>query len=725
MSGWSFGASWLTVVIGVMVIAATGWLGIAQWRRQRGGALLLGLEAVRFVTVVLIVVTLWRPEKVRPAAPNERPVVAVLADASRSMTTRDVVSEGGVLSRLEWVAQQRAAKVWEALSNRYELVMEEFSPVSTNENEGTDINGALEAVLGRERNLRAVVLLSDGDWNTGQSPVAAATKLQMAQVPVFAVGVGSREYLPDVVLENVAAPAYALLGEQVLVGFKVRSFLPRELKTRVTLRDERGAEVGKDITVPALGQVQDAVVWTPMREGGATVRVSLPVESEELRSDNNEQAAQVAIRKETLHVLVIDSLPRWEYRYLRNALQRDPGVEVKTLLFHPGMKVGGGRDYLDQFPATREELSKFDVVFIGDVGIGQNELTKENCLELQGLVEQQGSGLVFLPGSRGRVATLADTALGGMMPVELDEAQSRGVGASAPARLALTARGQGHLLTMLAANEQENASVWRQLPGFYWHAAVKKARSGAEVLAVHEGVRNEWGRMPLLVTRPQGNGKVLFMGTDGAWRWRRGVEDVYHYRFWGQVVRWMSYQRHLAHDQGIRVFYNPDNPQRGERVTLHATVFEASGLPLRAGRVTAEMTAPGGKVERVELAAVGGGWGVFEGTFVPEEKGQFRVRVRSEATNRQIETALDVRGEVREHVGRPAPVEVLREIAAITRGQFGAIGDLAEFVERITQLPERAPVEQRLRLWCHPLWGGGLVFLLAAYWVGRKWVGLI
>ena len=54
----------------------------------------------------------------------------------------------------------------------------------------------------------------------------------------------------------------------------------------------------------------------------------------------------------------------------RNALSRDPGVEVACLLFHPGLsKVGGGnKDYIKQFPAGLEELSKFDVVFLGDVG---------------------------------------------------------------------------------------------------------------------------------------------------------------------------------------------------------------------------------------------------------------------------------------------------------------------------------------------------------------------
>ena len=40
---------------------------------------------------------------------------------------------------------------------------------------------------------------------------------------------------------------------------------------------------------------------------------------------------------------MVESYPRWEYRYLRNAQSRDPGVEVSCLLFHPGLsKVGGG-----------------------------------------------------------------------------------------------------------------------------------------------------------------------------------------------------------------------------------------------------------------------------------------------------------------------------------------------------------------------------------------------
>ena len=57
------------------------------------------------------------------------------------------------------------------------------------------------------------------------------------------------------------------------------------------------------------------------------------------------------------------------------------------------------------------------------------------------------------------------------------------------------------------------------------------------------------------VTKTYGTGKVLFMGTDSAWRWREGVEDRYHYRFWGQVARWMAYQRTMAQGQSMRLFF--------------------------------------------------------------------------------------------------------------------------------------------------------------------------
>ena len=106
--------------------------------------------------------------------------------------------------------------------------------------------------------------------------------------------------------------------------------------------------------------------------------LDVPKHPDETQGDNNRLLAPIAIREEKLRVLVVESLPRWEYRYLRNALSRDPGVDVRCLLFHPGLsKVGGGnKDYIKQFPAGLDELSKFDVVFLGDIGVEGGSLAK-------------------------------------------------------------------------------------------------------------------------------------------------------------------------------------------------------------------------------------------------------------------------------------------------------------------------------------------------------------
>lgn len=706
----NFAFAWPVLLLTLAMVGAATGLARQTWRRNGGGRRLGALELLRWMMIVGGVFTLWRPEWICRTSIEKRPTLAVLLDRSRSMETRDVVGET-VLSRAEWVAAHTNA--WQALAARYRVSVTDFG--LTNSAAGTDLNAVLQEPLARHRNLGAVLLLSDGDWTAGESPVSAATRLRMAGVPVFAVTVGSDKFLPDLVVTHVGAPAYAIVGEQVFIPFTVQSHLPRDVRTTVTLTSGAGGLAAKEIVIPAQGEVQDAMLWQPAHEGAWKLALNVPPEPDEIRTDNNTQTFSITVRQEILKVLVIDSTPRWEYRYLRNAMMRDPGVQVSCVLLHPDLAPATGRDYLPAVPETKEALAPYDVVFLGDIGIGEKELSQEDAERLRGLVEQQGSGLVFLPGRRGRQATLTGSALEALLPVTLNPAQPEGVASATPSALALTQSGRGHLLTMLASSEEENAAVWRQLPGFYWHAAVEKTRPGGEVLAVHADRRNEWGRLPLLVTRPAGNGKVLFMGTDGAWRWRRGVEDVYHYRFWGQVVRWMSYQRHLAQSAGRRVFFNPDRPRRGTTVSVHATMLAPGG----EGNVTAEIVGPDGRAERVTLVGRAGGWGLSEGKFVAATTGTYQVKVR------ELPTELVVAGDDPEPIGRPARPDVLREVAQITAGASGNFDELDGFLRRLAALPSRAPVEQRIRLWCHPLWGATLVTLLAIYWIGRKAVGLV
>ena len=721
-TGWS-------AVLSTAVVLMTAALCYVAWRRSGYRRAVGVLELLRLALVVLAAVLFNQPEWIEEYRPEEKPTVAVLWDASRSMETRDVVdplqTSTSPRSRREAITELVQPQAWSSLADRMDVVIQPFAEPQPGH--GTDLNAPLLASLENYGTLRAVVLLSDGDWNEGAPPVQAATRLRLKGVPAYAMAVGSPVRLPDVELASLDPPTFGAAGKSVRVPFSIDSSLPRDHLATVILRTSDGQQLTKEVRILANGRTSDWIAWKPEAPGDYQLTVEVPLHNDELLKDNNRLSTPISIRNETLRVLVVESYPRWEYRYLRNALSRDPGVELSCLLFHPGLsKTGGGaKDYIRQFPDRLEELARYDVVFLGDVGVGDGQLTLEQCRLLKGLVERQASGLVFMPGWQGRHATLLESELNDLYPVVLDLTQPGGWGSRAPDHFALTEAGRRSLLTKLADSQDENAAVWESLPGFQWYAAIERAKSAGEVLCVHKDASNRFGHIPLLVTRTYGTGKVLFMGTDGAWRWREGVEDKYHYRFWGQVVRWMAYQRHMAQGETVRLYFSPDQPSMRNTMTLHANVMNAAGEPVQNDDVTAAITAPSGRRETVRFTSAGDEWGLFSAQFTPAEPGQYEVAVRGRKSQASLDTSFAVQGGAIERIGRPARPEVLEEIARVTQGRLVQPDELDAVLQSVAALPEPPPVVHRVRLWSNPVIGLALVALMGVFWAGRKMVGLM
>ena len=719
----------LTLSLITMMVA--GVCCFVSWSRS-GFVRSVGLlEFFRLLLIALVVFSLNQPEITEHVRPVERPVLVLMHDQSRSMETQDVLasvsvgSPAGPITRAEAAEPLVREDVWDPLKERLKVVIEPFSSDLAEPAAATDLNTALASVSDRHPELRVVVLLSDGDWNIGGSPSSSATDLRMKNIPVFSVGMGSEDRLPDIELASTSAPTFGLAGKAVRIPFRLSNRLPRDMAIVVSVHGTGGDVVEKTVHISGMGQLNDTIAWKPEKTGDYDLTLSVPVIPEETLTDNNEVSLPINIRNEALRVLVVESYPRWEYRYLRNALERDPGVEVNCLLFHPGLDgVGGGQGYLDEFPDERS-LFQYDVVFLGDVGVSAKQLTLNDCENIRQLVRGHAGGLVFLPGFRGHQDTLLTTKLNELYPVVPDATQSRGAGSEEPARFALTESGRRSLLTRLEADNERNEEVWRSLPGFQWHAATMRARIGTDVLVTHDSESTRFGRVPLIATRTSGTGKVLFMGTDGAWRWRRGVEDLYHYRFWGQVVRWMAYQRNMSQGEFMRLFYSPDRPDAENVLTLNTNVMKTTGEPLRDGTVAVQIRAPSGQTDSVRLAPAGDdSWGLFTGSFTPQEGGQYELVTTCVETGSRLETSISVRGQQRERVGQPARFDVLKEISEISRGRLTEVADFKELVQQLSLLPEPELTTRRFRIWSHPLWGGMLVLLLGGFWSARKLAGL-
>ena len=713
------------ILVAIATIGLFVWFFAQNVKSSTRKAPMVFVETLRLLLVIMILWTLFEPELVKTEEQKEKPELKIVYDVSGSMKTKDVLSDAKVITREDQVKGILDSAVYEELSERFDVTMNSFAGKNNNSS-STDISLSLTSTLDNSSKLRSVILISDGSWNEGANPLDAAIKYRSKGVPVFTLSTGRDKYLPDLLIEKVDAPTFGLVNEKILIPFSLRNYLGRDLSVTVTLNNSRLVQLKKTLRIPSGQLITDSIVWQPKFEGKYDFEISIPEYDEEVDKNNNRKSFSINIRQEQLKVLVIDTLPRWEYRYLRNALMRDPGVTVHTLLMHQiDMKQGDDQGYLPSFPESREDLSSYDVIFLGDIGTRQKQLKKEHFAMIRALVEKQGSGVVFMPGNGGNHLSMLDTEIADLIPVIYDDKSPYGKAFQVESKLMLTTEGRDHLLTLLSDTPSSNIALWKQLPGFYWNTAVKKAKVGSNVLAVHSSLRNEWGRVPLLVTRPYGNGNTLFLGTDSAWRWRKGVEDKYHYRFWGQVVRWMANKRHMSYSKQVRLFYNPSRITIGDQVSLQATILDKAGFPKTDATIFCRIKGPDESEHQFELKEEPGDWGLYKGDFEAEESGTYELSISSKDKTVSFDTTLLVSGEVVEKVGTPANFDTLKDIARISNGEFHDISKMKEVVSLIEQLPEDKPRELRFRIWNQWWWGSIIILLAGCYWVTRKKLGLV
>ena len=721
---WRLSWDWADLLLSLLVLGLSVFLSWKTWVRSGRKNPVLALEIFRFLVVFLILATLLNPEQVEKEEKENEPEIVCLLDVSGSMSTLDARdSNGSIESRIDWARKALGAEWKKTLEQNSTVTTTTFS--SESGPQGTDLSRALSEALENSDNLKAVLFLSDGDSNTGPSVLSLAGKCRSANVPVYGIQIGAPKPLPDLSLEEAFAPSFALQNEKITVNYRItNTFEQRQRSTLKLFANERLVSQ-KPILISASDEVAGSMVWLPPSEGIYELKITVEEVPGESLPGNNERTLATRVENKVIKALIVDSFPRWEYRFLRNALDRDPGIDMKCVLFHPGMSPGLGKDYLPEFPKNKDGLASFDVVFLGDVGMGENELSESQCENLDELIRLQASGLVFLPGRRGRQLTFADSPISDLLPVVYDPEKPTGLGTSNPSSLELTARGKDHWLTNLRGAGEPDRQFWERLPGFHWSAIVSKSRPGSEVLAVHSNFRNDWGRMPTLAIRYAGAGKTLFLGSDGAWRWRRGVEDKYHYRFWSQVVRWMAHGRYLAEKEGIRVIPDPERPKSGEKVFVRCIVLDKAGFPLEDGEVEGVVLHPNGQRENLRFARDEEGPGVYLASFKAREPGTLGMKVNTLPTERELSLDLTVERPTKEKLGQPVVSRDLLHLAQLTGGEFTDYLNYEKVTRSLSFLPDPQPLIRIHRLRTDTAWGLFLFGLLAIYWTGRKLVGMI
>ncbi len=597
----------------------------------------------------------------------------------------------------------------------------------------TNLSDGLQArVGGRVEESMAAVLLSDGQHNAGGSPLAAAKVLGNRQVPVHAVGLGSPSLPNDLAVLEVKAPLSVFHKDRVRGELVLKDDMPAgrpftvriESGGRVVWERELATERSRIRRIPFDFPVQElvgtagsgAAPGVEVLHRPLSFQASVSLVEGEREARNNDASFDLHAIMQRRKVLILDGRPRWETRYLRNLFERDEQWEVNAVLADRGTEgwirgPGPGR-----FPPDRASLYAYDFVVLGEVPRPVFRL--EELEWIRDFVGKRGAGLLLVDGRRGHLSGLADTPFGPLIPVDWKSDPAR------PTGLRLTPQGASRKWLELAPDPARNQELWGRLAAPHW-VAPARALSGAETLV--EAVAGD-RKVPALVYRRFGAGRVLYSGFDETWRWRYEVADLHHQRYWNQVVRELMEPPFTVRDDRVslsvdRLVYGPK-----DRPAFRVRLRDAEGKPVLRGDAEVLVHRDGKKLAAIRLDADPEAGGLHLGLSDPLPAGRYEVRVRAAGLQAESRARTEFvvkppeSGELAQlHLNE----ELLRQVASASGGEFFREEDLEGLQARLEPLNRERVFESDTVLWQSWWWFLPIVGLLTAEWAFRKWAGML
>ena len=498
----------------------------------------------------------------------------------------------------------------------------------------------------------------------------------------------------------------------------------------VTAEDEGRIVVERQISAPETGDLaRIRLRLPPMTEGPHRLTFRVRPAAGEIVTENNESRSVLRVRPGPERILYLEGEPRPEFAFLRRAVAGDSALSLVSMLRSAKGKflrlgVQDSMELVGGFPTRREDLFRYRALVLGS--IEASFFTGDQLRMLADFVSRRGGGLIAL-GGRAALAEggYAGTPLAEVLPVNLDAPTPAATGL-APAVLTVHATAAGRLHPALQLGATEIAAArWDSLPPLTSVNRLGSLKPGATALLT--GRVSGGSDVPVLAVQRFGRGTAAVFGVQDTWLWQMHadipLEDQTHESLWRQLLRWSLDEV----PERVELSASPSRVGPGEPVVLHARVADQAYLESNDAQVTARVTTPAGRLVEVPLAWTLKEDGAYEGRFVAEEMGMYRIdgeARRGTDTTRASAAALlvDDYGADVEQAELRSPL--LRRIATETGGRYYPLADAERLVEDVVFTDSGVTVRESRDLWDMPIIFLVLVGLLGGEWGYRRWRGL-
>jgi hypothetical protein len=478
----------------------------------------------------------------------------------------------------------------------------------------------LAAVLDRaaqdsaQQSVSAVVLITDGGHNASPNPRETAAALR--GVPFYIVPIGDQQMPRDVILHHTHCPRTVFKNDTLI------------LDAMVTAYDCEGEELQVDLfngdtpverkTIPVSSKFFDGKIefrWKAAQLGRQRLRLQVKPLSREHSQDNNEAQAEVEVMEDTIRVLIADSRPRWEFRYLVNLFKRDKHVDFEQLLFEPKDETGAE----PSLPRDLEGWRKYRVIIMGDLTPEQFSTAQQELLKK--FVSEESGNLIVIGGDTAMPAAFNEQPLATMLPTTSSSSPGN---QDQPRSLTVTPEGSLSVATQLDDDPLASDRIWREMSSkvpIYFSANCRPKPTSHVLISAtipssdsNPKASNSQSEA-FLSWQYVGLGRVVYLAAPVTYQLRYRNGDAYHHRFWGQLLRWAIAREMSSGSKTVHLAADKTSYEKGDSAQISVRLSHVDGQVVSGAQASVEALREGQMLKLLDLHEDANAPGVYRAIF--------------------------------------------------------------------------------------------------------------
>jgi hypothetical protein len=229
-----------------------------------------------------------------------------------------------------------------------------------------------------------------------------------------------------------------------------------------------------------------------------------------------------------------------------------------------------------------------------------------------------------------------------------------------------------------------------------------------------------------------GLGRVIYLAAPVSYQLRYNAGDLYHHRFWGQLLRWAMAREMSGGSKTVQLFSDKNRYEAGDQAQVVVRLWQNDGAAVAGAQCNVEAMAGGNLIKVVALHEESGTPGTYRGTFADLPAGAITLRaagstvdslLSGEHHSDPVEQVLNVDPKQTTELSNPlCNLSLLNQIADASDGTVVSQGSVQNALAHLNVAPDtqetvlnRRPVWDRWSL----LW----IFIgcLTIEWLARKY----